>query len=135
MDDITALRRILERIDDAWTTGQTDPLRPLFHADMLIAGPGYHRFAVGRDACVESYREFCTNAKVLAYQPSHLEIRVWGDTAVASYSWSMTWQRTGDPVSDSGTDQFVFGRFRQDWLAVYRLVLFNRGPSIALSGA
>lgn len=134
MDDITALRRILERIDDAWTIGRTDPLRVLFHADMLIVGPGYQRFAVGREACVESYREFSANAKVLAYQPSQPDIRVWGDTAVASFAWSMTWQRTGDPVSDSGTDQFVFGRFGQNWLAVYRLVLFNQGQA-ASSGA
>lgn len=126
MSDAGEIRRILDVINGAWTTARTDALAALFHADMVIAGPGYQTYAAGRDACVESYREFSTNAKVLAYSAAEPAIGVWDDTAVASYAWTMTWQRDNDPVSDAGTDQFVFTRSGGRWLAVYRLVLFRQ---------
>lgn len=125
MSEVANLRRALDTINSAWTTADVAALRSLFHADMVIVGSGYQQFASGRDACIESYREFSTNAKVLAYEASEPMIQVCADTAVCSYSWTMTWQRTGDPVSDVGTDQFVFTRLGNQWLAVYRLILFQ----------
>jgi ketosteroid isomerase-like protein len=125
MNDVENLCKALEAINSAWLSADVSALFHLFHDDMAIVGPGYQHFARGRDACVESYREFASNAKVLAYKASDPAIQVWADTAVCSYSWSMTWQRTEEAVSDVGTDQFVFARVNGRWLAVYRLVLFR----------
>lgn len=125
MNDATELRRVLDAINAAWTSADVSGLGSLFHPDMVIVGPGYRRFTSGREACVESYREFSSNAEVLAYDASEPAIQVWADTAVCSYSWSMTWRRDGDPVSEAGTDQFVFARVDSRWLAIYRLVLFE----------
>jgi ketosteroid isomerase-like protein len=125
MNEADTLRDVLAAINAAWTSADISGLGALFHSDMVIVGPGYQQFAVGRDACIESYREFSSNASVLAYEASEATVHVWGDTAVCSYTWSMTWQRAEDPVSDVGTDQFVFARVGGQWLAVYRLVLFQ----------
>lgn len=125
MNDAAGLQRALDTITAAWTAGQTEALHQLFHPDMVIEGPHHQLYVSGREACVESYREFCANARVLSYAASAPIIRQWGDTAVCGYSWTMNWQRDGALVSDAGTDQFVFGRYDGRWLAVYRLVHFR----------
>ena len=94
-DDRAAVAAILRAITAAWRNGRAGDLDPLFHARMVIAGAGHEAYASGRAACVESYREFAANAAVTAYDESAPTIHVWGDTAVAHYAWTMTWQRDG----------------------------------------
>jgi ketosteroid isomerase-like protein len=89
-----------------------------------MVSPGFQEMLRGRVACVESYREFAANAKVHDYTESDLKIAVWGDTAVCTYAWSMTYQRDGEQSREAGTDQFVLSREGKKWLAVYRYIHF-----------
>lgn len=123
-DEREAVAAILRAITAAWREGRADDLAPLFHERMVIAGPEHKAYASGRAACVESYREFAANAAVTAYNETAPTIHVWGDTAVASYAWSMTWRRDGAPSTETGTDQFVLGREQERWQVLYRLLLF-----------
>jgi alpha-D-ribose 1-methylphosphonate 5-phosphate C-P lyase len=125
MQDTAGLQHLLDTITAAWTAGQTEALHQLFHPDMVIEGPHHQLYVSGREACVESYREFCEKARVLSYSATPPIIRQWGDTAVCTYSWIMNWQRDGALVSDAGTDQFVCARHDGRWLAVYRMVQFR----------
>jgi ketosteroid isomerase-like protein len=123
-DDREAVAAILRAITAAWRDGRADDLVPLFHERMVIAGSECEIHASGRAACVESYREFAANAAVTAYDESAPAIHVWGDTAVASYAWTMTWRRDGAPSAEAGTDQFVLGREQERWQVLHRLLLF-----------
>lgn len=125
MDETEIVRRAFEAIQIAWRSGNTAALRPLFHPDMIIVGPDYQRFATGRQAAIESYAEFAANTQVVAYSAEPPEIHVWGDTAICSVRWTLTWQRTAGQVAEKGSDQLVFSRFEDEWLAVYRLILFE----------
>ncbi len=117
--------RLIQDINKAWKSGRSDQLHDFFHADMVIVGPGFRELVRGRAACVESYREFAANAKVHDYTESDFKISMWGDTAVCSYAWSMTYERAGEQSRETGTDQFVFCRQGDTWLAVYRYIYFE----------
>ena len=117
--------RLIQKINQAWKSGGADQLIDFFHPDMVIVGPGFQELGRGRDVCIESYREFAANAKVIDYTESDLKIGVWGDTAVCTYAWSMTYERDGKQSRDTGTDQFVFSRQGGKWLAVYGYIYFE----------
>ena len=119
------IERLIRDINQAWKSGHAEQLHNFFHPDIVMAGPGFQELVRGRDACVESYREFAANAKVHEHIESDFKIGVWSDTAVCTYAWSMTYERAGEQSREKGTDQFVFGREGDKWLAVYRYIYFE----------
>jgi hypothetical protein len=119
------VRRVLERINDSWRSGQLDQLGDCFHADMVIVGPGYQEMGRGRDACVASYRAFLRDCVVRAYRESNLTVREWSGVAVATYEWEMDYEQGGGLHREAGTDLFVFERQGEEWLAVWRAVTFS----------
>ena len=66
MSDEAAIREVISRIDAAWREKKFDGLESCFHPDAAIVGPGHVEYTAGRSRCAESYREFATNADVLA---------------------------------------------------------------------
>ena len=119
-----AIRAVLLRIDAAWRAKRFEGLDDCFAEEATIEGPGYVRYAVGRKACADSYREFATNAAVLDYSEAGHELRSWPDVAVYTCRWTMTYQRVHGPKHESGTDQLVLGRFGADWRVVFRHIHF-----------
>ena len=118
------IRQLLRAINDAWRNGNTPELNRHFHADMVIVSPGYEELARGREVCVRSYEDFIRSAKVHEYSESEPAINIWGNTAVASYSWKMAYEQKGMVSREHGHDQFVFTREPDGWQAVWRMVTF-----------
>jgi uncharacterized protein (TIGR02246 family) len=117
---------LVAAINTAWRAGAFERLSALFHPDMVIAGPAGTIYARGRDACVESYRAFATQAEVLEYDAEAPVVQVWDDvTAVVAYAWSMTYRREGVTSTESGSDQFVCLLCGERWQAVHRLIVFD----------
>jgi hypothetical protein len=122
VDDV---RRVLERINSSWRSGQLDQLKDCFHPDMVIVGPGNQELARGREACVASYRDFLRDCAVRSYRESDLAVREWDGVAVACYAWEMEFEQGGRLHREVGTDQYVFERRGEAWLAVWRAVTFS----------
>jgi ketosteroid isomerase-like protein len=113
----------LKAINIAWTKGDIEELNKYFHEDMIIAQPGFGIHGEGKNACVDSYREFAGMARIHRLTESQHVVLVWGDTAVASYRFDVDYELDGQPHQDAGYDLFVFNRTGGDWLAVWRTIL------------
>ena len=126
-DDREEIRLLLNKINDAWLAGPPDGipgvLNECFSADMVIRGPGFQAMGRGKEACVKSYVDFVRQAKVRSCTLSEPEIDHFGDTAIAAYSWEMTYELDGHEYHDSGHDLFVLARVEGRWLAVWRAML------------
>ena len=122
------VRAVLARIEAAWKEKRFDGLDECFDKEAVIVGPNYAVFASGRTACAESYREFATNATVLAYSESDHALRLWEKTAVYSFSWRMTYERDGGSKLEVGTDQLILGLSRRTWRVLYRHINFAPPP-------
>ena len=131
-DAVTALVRDLRR---AWRTGDFDALARLFHADMIIAGPGGVAYAKGAAACIASYREFTRQADILAHEEAPPVVHVVRDTGIVAYVWRMTYRRDGDLSIESGSDQLVCARIDGRWQVLYRLLTFDAQPSPTVRAA
>jgi uncharacterized protein (TIGR02246 family) len=117
------IRHLVKSINDAWVAGHLEELESYFHQDMVIAQPGSGARGTGRQACVDSYREFTSHAIVGELKESNHHIDIWGDTAVVSYRFELDYQMSGQEHHDSGVDLFVFARKNGRWLAVWRAIL------------
>jgi hypothetical protein len=118
---------LLETINSAWLSGNPDAvtlaLSACFHPDMVIKDCKLKTAAAGRDACVQSYVEFIQQARVSAFEQGEPDIRVFGDSVIASYDWRIVYSLEGSDCDETGGDIFMFVRAEGKWLAVWRAML------------
>lgn len=121
MDEI---RRTLDELNLAWREGRFGDLTRYFDKDVVVKGPGLREIVRGREALVQSYVDFTTKSKIQEYSESNHSIDRWGQTAVAVYDWSMSWEQKGKTEQATGQDMFVFQLQNSEWKAVLRVMLF-----------
>ncbi len=128
--DHEQVRLLLQRINDAWLHGPADEiprkLEECFHDEIAMRGPEFQELAGGKAACAKSYQDFLQLAKIQKCTLAEPQIHVTGDTAVATYSWNMTYELNGQSYTEAGHDLFVFTRQEGKWLAVWRALLPSR---------
>lgn len=114
---------LLRRINRAWLEGRPRDLLGFFHPDIVMQYPGFAGRAQGREELVNGFVEFCENARVHAFEEQEHQIDVVGPTAVASYAFTMLYEREGERYRSTGRDLWVFAREGTEWLAIWRTML------------
>ena len=125
-DDHAEVRALVDRINGAWMTGRPEGLRATltecFDDAIVIVGPHFHEVARGKDACIGSYEDFVARATLHQCRLSEPRIDVWGDAAVVTYAWEMTYELDGEVDQNSGQDAFLLPRtaagLRAPWRAM-----------------
>jgi ketosteroid isomerase-like protein len=127
--DESAVRDQLARINDAWQhlrgDAMTSALGPCLANEVVMRGPGFALAGKGREAAVQGFVDFTTQAQVKAFTAEDPTIDVAGDTAIAQYQWQMTYVLAGQEYTEQGHDLFVFCRTEGNWLVVWRALLPN----------
>jgi hypothetical protein len=118
------VRQTLDAINQAWRERRFDALNEFFDENIVMRGPGLKELVRGRQAFIQSYEQFMAQSKVIEYAESNHAAEIWGDIAVATYDWAMTYEQKGDTKTEKGQDMFVFRRSGSGWVAVLRLILF-----------
>jgi hypothetical protein len=129
MNALTEVSIALRRLSESWRNRRYDELRDCFHDNAVMTPPGFSGGVVGRDAVVESYREFMDRSTLDSYSEAPATIEAFESTAIAHYRWDMVWTSGGKQDRASGHDLFVFARDADSgqWKAVWRTVLFDQG--------
>jgi uncharacterized protein (TIGR02246 family) len=120
---VDEIRELIKQLNDAWVKGQPGELARFFPEDIVMALPGFAQRIEGRDACVASYEDFCSQASILDLKLAEPMIDVFGDTAVAAYAFEISYEMGGERFKDSGRDLFVFIRQDDRWQAVWRTMI------------
>lgn len=113
----------VQRINQAWVLRRTEDLEALLHSAMVIAPPPPTTPIRGRDACIESYREFALAARVLHFEELSPAVEVFDTTAVATYDFAITYEANGTYTTERGREVIVLVREEARWLAVWRTQL------------
>lgn len=111
---------MLRAINAAWTQGDPASVGRHFHEAMVIAQPTGTVLGRGREACVASYVAFAGAAEIHRFEADEASVEVWGETAVASYRYAITYSMEGSQRTEAGIDLFVFARTPHGWQAVWR---------------
>src|SRR2546421_10028343 len=92
-DDADEIRVLLKKINDAWLKGppekMAETLGQCFADNLVIKGAGFKEMGRGKAECIKSYQDFVRQAVIRETELSEPEIDVFGDTAIANYSWEM----------------------------------------------
>lgn len=126
-DPVTAatIRDLLIRLNAAWTQLRFADLEPLLHPEAVFVHPGWSGRSEGREACVKSYREFMTKAKLTEFTTTDVMVDTWGTTAVAAYRFVIAWEEDGKPDRAQGQEAFVLARGPEGWRIVWRTLVLG----------
>ncbi|MGH9428444.1 MAG: nuclear transport factor 2 family protein [Terriglobia bacterium] len=127
--DADEVWQLVQRMNDAWAKGSGD-LALFFREDIVMVNPGFTQRTEGRDACVASYEDFCKQAVILDFKMSNPGIDVFGNTAIATYSYEIAYEMGGERFNDTGRDIFVFVRENDRWQAVWRTMIVSQAESV-----
>ena len=72
---------------------------------------------------MKSYKDFRSQAIIHDPHEEDAAIDVFGDTAIATYRFEITYEMNGKTFNESGRDIFIFVREEEGWQAVWRTVV------------
>jgi len=117
------IHETISAINEAWRSGRPGEMTEYLHPDIVMKLPGTSGQISGREALIASFKEFCSNAKVLEYRESDEQITVEGNCAVASFCFEMLYERATYRERSKGRDLWVFERNSDKWVAVWRTMV------------
>jgi len=122
-DEAQSVARTLEQINDCWINSTPNMLGSLVHDNVTMVLPGFSGRVTGKQAMIDGFADFCENAIVHSYRCLEPQIDVVGETAVASVSFAMVYERDAAKYRATGRDLWVFTKSHNQWLGVWRTML------------
>jgi hypothetical protein len=104
-----------------------------FAADDAAFAVGHEGHVQGRQAAVDTYEQFTAAATVHAADFDEADVRTWGDTAVATYRFTLDYAMAGAHNHDTGWDVLVLRRAAGTWQVVWRTIIPGAVPPTTAS--
>lgn len=117
--------RVIQRLNAAWQANQLEALPALFHEHAVMVDATHQPLAVGRAACVESYRAFVSSVTVESYSEEAPAITLFGAAAVVSYSFRIRYGAGGRTHAETGSDCYVLTREPVGWVVAWRQLVWR----------
>ena len=105
----------------AWCGGDPEGVADLFHDDVVMASPDGTPLAEGKEAMVRSFVEYCGSVVTHEFKERDPKISLFGDTAVATFDFDVSYEHDGKVHNESGREILVFTRLGDAWKAVWRM--------------
>lgn len=117
------IRDVIDNINRVWLQGDPQDLRQFFHPDVVVQPPGESPRAYGIEACVSSYAEFRSQARIQRFTPGDAEIDVFGDTAVATYRYEIAYILADEAFDETAGELLVLMHGDDGWRIIWRTLL------------
>jgi ketosteroid isomerase-like protein len=109
----------LQSLNRAWTTGKCDELKEYFHKNMVAITPVDRLRREGRQACIDGWAQFvAATTKIHYWKELDPQIQIYGDCAIITYYFDMSFDMGGKTIVSTGRDMFVFVKEDGRWWAV-----------------
>lgn len=126
MTDHEDVAGVVQAMNDAWIEGRIDDLVPLFHEDVVMAAPDGNRIS-GRDAMIESFRQYVAVAKTHEFTTEALGVDVFDGTAVATMRFRVRYEISGELYAETGREILALSRGDDGWRIVWRTQIPGEG--------
>ena len=117
-----ALEALLN-INRMWLAGRVEALEEFVHPDAVMILPDFAGRVSGREDFLAGFRDFCATARIDRFHDHGYATDLIGDTAVITFQYEMTYERSGGRYRATGRDLWVFREMAGDWIAVWRAML------------
>jgi hypothetical protein len=99
MDDLVAFTA---RMDRCWLERRFGGLPAFLAEDVVMVAPGGKQRMKGREAAIESYREFMDRSRVHRFDAHDHVVTSRDGAAVVEYGWTMEWESGGEARPSGG---------------------------------
>jgi uncharacterized protein (TIGR02246 family) len=113
---------VVRQINAAWLEGHPERLSEWFHDRVVVIGPDGTRYGEGKDAVVESYRDFVQKATIGEFRESDGKVDLYDTVAVVSYRFDIEYTIEGKSSRENGREVMVLEKQGGRWLAVWRMI-------------
>lgn len=120
-DPADLILEIIRADNRAWTAGlSAEGPEAMYAENAVLIPPGFGARVEGCEAIRQSYAHFLEIAKVLAFDESEEHVDVHGDSAVATYRFTIQYELNGQGHQEAGREVLVFVRQPAGWRVVWR---------------
>ena len=114
----------VQRINRTCMQGEGfDEVAGLFHDDVVMVSPGFRARAEGREACLKTYKDACSQMTFEKLDGSDEQIDVYGSAAVVAYKYDCVWEFQGKKHTQDGHEILVFAKDGPQWQVVWRTLI------------
>jgi hypothetical protein len=108
----------IKALNEAWTKGDGSALDGFFHPGMVAITASDRDILYGREACLKSWQNFARTAQIHRWEELAPDVRLYGDTAIVTYYFDMSFDMNGKTIGMGGRDMFVLVKEDGRWRAV-----------------
>lgn len=108
----------VQALNQAWTRGHPETLLDFFHPQMVAITPQDRLRREGATACIAGWQAFVEAAKIDAWREIDPLVRVFGNAAVVSYYYEISFEMNGRSRQEGGRDLFFLVREAGRWQVV-----------------
>ncbi len=109
----------IQSLNRAWTTGKCNDLREYFYEDMVAITPVDRERREGRQACIDGWAGFvAATTKIHYWKEIDPKIQLYGNSAVVTYYFDMSYDMGGQTIHSEGRDMLVMVKENGRWWAV-----------------
>lgn len=120
MTDHEQIKAVVIAITQAWLNKQYELIDDSLAADVVLAVPDSEIRVIGREAYVQSFRDYDCAAVTNEYDAGDPLIDVIGDVAVALCPFHISYDLNGVTYRETGTEMLVLNRGNAGWLVIWR---------------
>ncbi len=118
--DSELIRSIVQQINAHWSERRYNEIGAMIAENAVIAPPESDQRVRGREAYVQSYRDYDTAVTTQEFHPDEPQIDVVGDVAVAICPFRVVYELQGTTHREQGYDLLVLARNSGEWRVVWR---------------
>jgi len=117
----TEVWNTIQEMNRCWTSGNlldVEKLSDYFHDEMVaITATDKYRLE-GKEACFNSWKSFAQNSKIEFWKEHDPKIQIYGNTAVVTYYFDMSFDMAGQTIKMGGRDMFTLIKENNRWMVV-----------------
>jgi uncharacterized protein (TIGR02246 family) len=129
VDDRHEIWTLIDQCNDAWTSSRPSDVAVLYAEDAVLVAPGVADTIIGRDAIVDTYVQFVRTATVDRFDVTRRSLNRFGDTAVATYVFDITYTTGEATHHERGEEILVLHRHESGWKVSWRTQVSPEPPS------
>ncbi len=133
--DEAAVRHLVQRINELWLSKRYNEIGELLSRHAVIAPPGFEGRIHGRDAYVQSYRDYDQAATTHEFLPGEPEIDIVDDVAIAVCPFFVAYELAGKAFRENGSDLLVLSKSTGEWRVVWRSMQAGPAEDAVASGS
>ena len=121
-DEQREIWELIRRANRAWLAGAAHEVASLFDESAVVVAPRLQGRVEGREAIVRSYEEYVHHSRTHAFEELEHQIDVFGDSAVATYRFTVRYTLNGEEEErdEAGQEVLVFRRGPGGWKVIWR---------------